>query len=167
MKKLTLYAATVTALFGAQVQAAPGDVKLIGSVAPICELTGISTQHMDFGDVSTQQTVTIDQLQMKCNDIDGATVTLTSAEGGLESDDNEDYALKYDATFTPDDLAYTAFTLSTQGGPGDNDVSAMKSYGGSAELAGGFGATLEIVTQENSLWSGGYSDTITINITSN
>jgi hypothetical protein len=29
MKKLTLYAATVTAIFGAQVQAAPGDVQLV------------------------------------------------------------------------------------------------------------------------------------------
>ncbi len=167
MKKLTLYAATVTALFGAQVQAAPGDVKLVGSVSPICELTGISTQHMDFGDVSTQQTVTIDQLQMKCNDVDGATVTLTSAEGGLESDDNEDYALKYDAIFKPDHPDYTSFTLNAPGGPGENDVSASKIYGGSRDLAVGIRASLEINTTQSSPWAGGYSDTITINITSN
>lgn len=113
MKKLTLYAATVTAIFGAQVQAAPGDVQLVGFVSPVCEVTGLSTQLMDFGNVSQIQNLSVSGLNMKCNDVDGATVTLTSAEGGLESDDSEDYALTYDATFNPSGLA--PFTLNAPG----------------------------------------------------
>lgn len=167
MKKLTLYVATVTAIFGAQVQAAPGDVQLVGFVSPICEVTGLSTQLMDFGDVSQIQDLSVSGLNMKCNDVDGATVTLTSAEGGLESDDSEDYALKYDATFTPSDASFAAFTLNAPGGPGQNDVSVSNSYAGSSALATGFAASIKIITTETSPWAGGYSDTLTVNITSN
>ncbi|CAK1841285.1 hypothetical protein [Vibrio crassostreae] len=165
MKKLTLYAATVTAILGAQVQAAPGDVQLVGFVSPVCEVTGLSTQLMDFGNVSQIQNLSVSGLNMKCNDVDGATVTLTSAEGGLESDDSEDYALTYDATFNPSGLA--PFTLNAPGGPGLNDVSVSNSYGGSGALATGVAASIDIVTTETSPWAGGYSDTLTVNITSN
>lgn len=165
MKKLTIYAATATAIFGAQVQAAPGDVQLVGFVSPVCEVTGLSTQLMDFGNVSQIQNLSVSGLNMKCNDVDGATVTLTSAEGGLESDDSEDYALTYDATFNPSGLA--AFTLNAPGGPGLNDVSVSNSYGGSGALATGVAASIDIVTTETSPWAGGYSDTLTVNITSN
>ncbi|UPR37236.1 hypothetical protein ITG09_18560 [Vibrio cyclitrophicus] len=165
MKKLTLYAATVTAIFGAQAQAAPGDVQLVGFVSPVCEVTGLSTQLMDFGNVSQIQNLSVSGLNMKCNDVDGATVTLTSAEGGLESDDSEDYALTYDATFNPSGL--TPFTLNAPGGPGLNDVSVSNSYAGSGALATGVTASIDIVTTETSPWAGGYSDTLTVNITSN
>ncbi|ARP40237.1 MULTISPECIES: hypothetical protein [Vibrio] len=166
MKKLTLYAATVTAIFGAQVQAAPGDVQLVGFVSPVCEVTGLSTQLMDFGNVSQIQNLSVSGLNMKCNDVDGATVTLTSAEGGLESDDSEDYALTYDATFNPAG-GLAPFTLNAPGGPGQNDVSVSNSYGGSGTLATGVAASIDIVTTETSPWAGGYSDTLTVNITSN
>lgn len=166
MKKLTLSAAAVAAIFGAQVQAAPGDVHLVGSVAPICEVTGLSTQLVDFGNVSQLQNISLSGLSMKCNDVDGATVTMTSSEGGLESDDKEDFALKYNATFTPDG-GLPPFTLNAPGGPGLNDVSATQSYGGSIALATGVGASIDIATTQTSPWAGGYSDTLTVNITSN
>lgn len=166
MKKLTLYVATITAIFGAQVQAAPGDVQLVGYVSPVCEVTGLSTQLTDIGDVSTSnQTISISGLFMKCNDADGATVTLTSAEGGLESDDKEDFALTYNATFKPTGLA--DFTLNAPGGPGQNNVSVSNPYAGSGTLATGVDASIDIVTTQASPWAGGYSDTLTINITSN
>ncbi|CUB03305.1 hypothetical protein [Marinomonas fungiae] len=166
MKKLTLSAAAVAAIFGAQVQAAPGDVQLVGFVSPICEVTGLSTQLVDFGNVSQIQNVSLSGLNMRCNDADGATVTLTSSEGGLESDDNEDFALKYDATFTPSG-GLPSFTLNAPGGPGQNDVSVAQPYGGSSALASGVGASINIATTETSPWAGGYSDTLTVNITSN
>lgn len=166
MKKLTLSAAVVAAMFGAQAQAAPGDVQLVGFVSPICEVTGLSTQLIDFGNVSQLQDVSVSGLNMKCNDVDGATVSLTSSEGGLESDDNEDFALKYDATFNPGG-GLAAFTLNAPGGPGQNDVSVNKSYGGSTALAAGVTASIDIATTETSPWAGGYSDTLTVNITSN
>ncbi|NMS24421.1 hypothetical protein HKB34_27935, partial [Vibrio parahaemolyticus] len=59
------------------------------------------------------------------------------------------------------------FTLNAPGGPGLNDVSASQSYGGSGNLATGVGASIDIVTTETSPWAGGYSDTLTVNITSN
>lgn len=166
MKKLTLSAAIATAIFGVQAHAGPGDVQLVGFVTPICEVTGLSTQLIDFGDVSQIQNVSVSGLNMKCNDVDGATVTLTSSEGGLESDDDEDFALKYDATFNPGG-GLSSFTLNAPGGPGLNDVSATQSYAGSGSLATGIGASIDIATTETSPWAGGYSDTLTVNITSN
>ncbi len=113
MKKLTICAAAVTAIFGSQVHAGPGDVQLVGYVSPVCEVSGLATQLLDFGDVTQEQTVSID-LDMKCNDVDGATVSLTSSEGGLESDDDEDFALTYTATFAPTGLP--SFDLNAPGG---------------------------------------------------
>ncbi|WP_159738511.1 hypothetical protein [Vibrio atypicus] len=164
MKKLTFCAAAITAVLASPVSAAPGDVQLVGYVSPVCEVSGLATQLLDFGSVDTFQSVSIG-MSMKCNDVDGATVKLTSSEGGLESDDSEDYALTYDATFTPAGLP--ALVLNAPGGPGQNDVSVTQSYPGSATLATGIAATLDVVTTETAAWAGGYSDTLTVNITSN
>ncbi|ENC6710298.1 hypothetical protein ABKY54_004914 [Vibrio harveyi] len=164
MKKLTICAAAVTAIFGSQVHAGPGDVQLVGYVSPVCEVSGLATQLLDFGDVTQEQTVSID-LDMKCNDVDGATVSLTSSEGGLESDDDEDFALTYTATFAPTGLP--SFDLNAPGGPGLNDVSSELSYPGSLGLASGVDATLTVQTTEVATWAGGYSDTLTVNVTSN
>ncbi|KHD24671.1 hypothetical protein NM09_10900 [Vibrio caribbeanicus] len=164
MKKLTFCAAAVTAVLTTPIHAAPGDVQLVGYVSPVCEVSGLSTQLVDLGLVTSTQSVSI-PLAIQCNDIDGATVKLTSAEGGLESDDNEDYALKYTATFTPAGLA--PLVLNTPGGPGPNDVSNSLSYPGSSTLATGVAATLDVATTETAAWAGGYSDTLTVNITSN
>jgi len=105
-------------------------------------------------------------MDFKCNDIDGATVTLTSSEGGLESDDNEDFALKYEALFSSNDLS-PDLQLKAPGGPGQNDVSVSESYGGSTDLASGITASLSVTTTEAAKWAGGYSDTLTVNVTSN
>lgn len=166
MKKLTISATVLTALFGVQAQAAPGDVQLVGFVSPVCEVTGLSTQLFDFGDVTQLQNVSISGLGMRCNDADGATVTLTSSEGGLESDDNEDFALTYSATFNPGG-GLAPFTLNAPGGPGANDVSIAQTYAGSVDLASGVMASIDVETTEISPWAGGYSDTLTVNITSN
>lgn len=163
MKKLTFCAAAVTAVLATPIHAAPGDVQLTGYVAPVCEVSGLNTQILDFGSVVSTQTVSAN-LNIKCNDADGASVTLTSSEGGLESDDNEDFALKYTATFTPTGLG--TLTLNAPGGPGQNDVKANKSYPGSTLLAGGVPAVLEVSTIDTSPWAGGYSDTLTVNIRS-
>ncbi|WP_018982194.1 hypothetical protein [Salinimonas chungwhensis] len=165
MRKLTLCAAAVTALVASASHAGPGDVQLVGYVSPVCEVSGLNTQLLDFGDVtSSHQSVNIG-MHFKCNDVDGATVTLISAEGGLESDDDEDFALTYDAVFTPTGL--TPLTLNAPGGPGQNDVPASQIYGGSSALASGVGASLVVTTTEAATWAGGYSDTLTVNVTSN
>ncbi|MDN3697136.1 MULTISPECIES: hypothetical protein [Vibrio] len=162
MKKLTICAVAVSGLFAAQANA--GDVQLVGFVAPVCEVSGLYTQLLDFGQVSSIQSVSTD-LSIQCNDADGATVTLTSAEGGLESDDKEDYAIGYTATLSPD--SHADLVLTTLGGPGANDVSASMSYSGSLALAGGVPTSLSVTTNETMGWSGGYSDTLTVQVTAN
>ena len=163
MKKLTLCAIAVSGLFAAQANA--GDVQLAGYVPAVCEVTGLNTQLLDFGSVATaNQTVTYG-LNIQCNDGDGATITMTSAEGGLESDDVEDYAIAYDAVLSPAGL--TDLTLNAPGGIGTNGTSNSASYGGSGLLATGISATLDIETQGAAPWSGGYSDTLTVQISAN
>ncbi|SON52403.1 hypothetical protein [Vibrio tapetis] len=162
MNKLTICAIAVTAAFTTQANA--GDVQLVGYVAPVCEVNGLYTQLLDFGQIdASTQTVTAN-LTLKCNDADGAVVTLTSAEGGLESDDNEDFAIGYTATLTPSSM--TPLVLVTAGGPGLNNVSATQGYSGS-NLASGTAASLVVETASTAQWSGGYSDTLTVQITAN
>lgn len=165
MKKLSLCPAAVTAIFASQANAGPGDVQLVGFVSPTCEVQGLATQLLDFGNVTNPgQNVSIGMFFL-CNDVDGATVTLTSAEGGLESDDAEDVALAYDATFNPAGLG--SFTMNAPGGFATNNFSQSNSYPGSSLLAGGVPATLSVTTVGSSIWAGGYSDTLTVNVTSN
>ncbi|WP_218958928.1 hypothetical protein [Salinimonas marina] len=51
MKKLTMCAAAVTVVLSTQANASPGDVQLVGFVSPVCEVTGLFTQLLDFGSV--------------------------------------------------------------------------------------------------------------------
>lgn len=166
MKKLTMCAAAVTVILSSQANASPGDVQLVGFVSPVCEVTGLFTQALDFGSVVSSGQSVSTSIDLQCNDADGATVTMTSAEGGLESDDLEDFALTYTATFTPSG-GLPSFSLFAPGGPGLNNVSESLSYGGSSALASGVSGTLSVMTTEGSPWAGGYSDTLTVNITSN
>lgn len=162
MKKLTMCAVAVSALFGTQVNA--GSLHLTGFIEPVCEITDLASQALNFGAVTSVQTAQ-DDITVKCNDSDGATITLTSVEGGLESDDNEDYAIPYQAVLTPSVSGLAPITLNAPGGPGLNNVSVSESYSGSTSLATGVSATLSITTQGTALWAGGYSDTLTVQIT--
>lgn len=164
MKKLTMCAAAVAVLCASQANAGPDDVQLVGFVAPVCEVTGLNTQLMDFGLVNVSGKTVSTTFNMKCNDVNGAKVTMTSAEGGLESDDAEDVSLAYDASFTPSGLG--TLLLDAPGGFGTNDYSKVKTYAGSSALASGITGTLKVVTKGSSPWAGGYSDTLTVNVTS-
>jgi len=166
MKKLTMCAAAVTVVLSCQANADPGNVQLVGFVSPVCEIYGLGSQLLDFESVVTQGKTVSTKIGMKCNDVDGATVEMVSSEGGLESDDDEDFALTYDATFAPGG-GLPSFTLNAPGGPGQNDVSADYSYSGSNLLASGILGVLKVKTTEGSPWAGGYSDTLTVNISSN
>ncbi|NMH60470.1 hypothetical protein [Alteromonas ponticola] len=166
MRKVTIFSAAAVMVYATQLQAAPADdLHLTAFVNPICEVTNSGLPTIDFGDVSIGLQTQVVNLFLQCNDAEGAVVKLISVEGGLESDDKEDHAIKYDATFAP--LTLTPFTLSTTGGPGVNDQWADHNYSGSSALAAGMPTTLTIATQETMPWAGGYSDTLAINITAN
>ena len=165
MKKLTMCAVAATVVLSCQANAAPGNVQLVGAVLPVCEVTGMNSQLLDFGLVDVAHKTVSANIKMKCNDSDGATVTLTSAEGGLESDDKEDHALAYDAKFSVGSLP--VLILDAPGGIGTNNYAKSETYSGSTALAGGINGHLTVETQDSSPWAGGYSDTLTLDITSN
>ncbi len=160
MKKLTLSAIAVSALFAGNTTA--GDVQLVGYVPAVCEVTGLFTQLLDFGNVTTAgQTTSVGTVGIQCNDADGAIVTLSSAEGGLESDDAEDVSLAYDAVLT---TASGDVTLNAPGGFATNGASASGTFGASTALASGLVGSLTFTTVDAAIWSGGYSDTLTVQI---
>lgn len=166
MNKLTVCAVVISGAFATQALAAPTAVQVQAINPSVCEISA-NQLVLDLKNPSVQNTATTN-FTMKCNDRNGATVKMVSAEGGLEADDAlpDDFALAYKATFTPDGLDSLTFT--PPGGTGPNNFeSEAKSYAGTTDLAGGISATLEVTNTQTAPWSGGYSDTITISITSN
>ncbi|WP_087021300.1 hypothetical protein [Thaumasiovibrio subtropicus] len=161
MKKLAISTAIMTAMIAGNAFAA--QVKLDGEVASTCE---ISTQDvLAFGDLTQIQTQTI-EFDVLCNDYDGATISLISTEGGLESSDVEDKVIGYDATFT---LGGEDFTLTTGvASYGQNDKTESHDYSSKASLmASGVKASLLAVTKEKAKWAGYYQDQLTVQITAN
>ncbi|NVJ61422.1 MAG: hypothetical protein HWE27_13585 [Gammaproteobacteria bacterium] len=165
MNKLTVCAVVISGAFATQVMANPVAVQITAQNQAVCEVKGSALQ-LTVGSAATTDSAASTQLTMKCNDRQGATVKLISQEGGLESDDAEDFAIAYKATFTPDGLE--PLVLDAPGGFGTNNFeSAPKSYAGSEALATGIDTTLEVNNTGTAVWAGGYSDTITISITAN
>ncbi len=161
MKKLTLLAASLTTLFAGAASA--GDVHLTGDIAPVCEVTGFSSGNIDrqFATLTDGEVVTVSGISLNCNDVDGATVKLVSTEGGLESDDDEDFALTYDAVL---DVGGDTLTLNAPGGPGQNDVAVEKNYDGDV-LVLNPSASLTVTLTEDGTYAGGWSDTLQLSIT--
>jgi len=165
MKNLTKLTLLSASLFAAGIAQA-SDTQLIGTVEAVCEAEVNGTLLMDFG-IDPQAGDSESQgVEVRCNDGDGATVELRSAEGGLESDDNEDFSVEYTATLVE---AATGINLSltTSPGVGLNDEFVDQNIGGSAALAGGVVAALEVTLNDTPVWSGGYSDTLSVEITAN
>ncbi|MFT5706404.1 MAG: hypothetical protein ACI9ES_000683 [Oceanospirillaceae bacterium] len=159
MRKITLIAASLTALFASAANA--GDVQLAGYVPAVCEVTGLNTQLNDFGNVSGSATASDIAFNVECNDVDGASIQMISAEGGLESDDAEDQSLPYTATLAI--ATYPDLVLNAPGGVGTNGANVDATYSATG-LLGGAAATLSFATTGGAMWSGGYSDTLTVQI---
>ena len=103
---------------------------------------------------------------IQCNDGDGATLRVQSSEGGLESDDNEDLSIEYNATAT---IGATTVVLITDPGVGTNDQFEEESIPGGAALAGapGLGGNMVVTLLDTPVFAGGYQDTISLNLTAN
>lgn len=154
--------------------AGPSSTQVNGFVSGVCEINGLSP--LSFSTLVSGATTPTQNLTLKCNDADGAEVTLTSTEGGLESDDvqgildvgSDGGEVDYVATLASGALN-TSVVLDTRSGNFgeifDNDKSKTETANGSSSLAAGVPATLDVELKEDALWAGGYSDTLQVSVT--
>lgn len=163
MKKLLSIAAPAALLAAAAAISSPAfasNAHVSGFVSPVCEVS-IDFEDLYMADNLVAGATVGTPLSFDCNDTDGATVSMTSSEGGLESDDQEDLEVEYVATLTAG-----ALTLILDTGPaqGNNDVGVDGQLPASGTPTAG---TLNVVLSETAPWAGGYSDTLSIDITAN
>ncbi len=164
LTKLSIVAATLLAV--GNVNAA--ETHVIGSVDEICDLD-IGNTQLDFGPNPNAGAMVSTNFSVQCNDGDGATLRVQSSEGGLESDDNEDLSIEYTAEASVGGTPVV--TLTTTPGVGLNDEFAEAAIGSTfadaLALAAGQGGQLKVTLLDKPLFSGGYSDTISVNLTAN
>lgn len=165
MKKLISIAAPAALLAAMAIAPAnAGNTNLTGFVPEVCELS-IADAQLDFGSLVAGTTASTD-VEFNCNDGDGATVTITSTESGMESDDNEDYEVDYTATLSAPGLTIAPLDTGAQG-QGLDHFEVGQLAGPSATASPVVMGTLSIVLDEGAPWAGGYSDTIQIDISAN
>ncbi|MGH1428960.1 MAG: hypothetical protein ACRBEE_13535 [Arenicella sp.] len=167
MKTLSklLIASSVAAFFSTNALAADNDTHLTGEVKAVCEAKVL--KDLDFGqDGITAGAMLNTPVKIRCNDADGATVKLISSEGGLESDDNEDFSVEYTADLT-EGASGLNISLTTSPGVGLNDEFEEQTLPGSLALAGGVDADLKVTVNDSPVFAGGYSDTLTVTIAAN
>ncbi|PWE18618.1 hypothetical protein DDZ18_03165 [Marinicauda salina] len=160
MKKL-LIATAAAAFIAPAAIAQSGGAQITGVVDPVCEVSDLFA-NLGFASV-TQGAQINDGFGVQCNDADGAVLTVISSEGGLESDDNEDFAVPYTATVSGPSFNGSG---STPAQPGPNDVTLVSDFNAfTTGLAAGEAHNLNITLDATGLWAGGYSDTIFVQIT--
>jgi hypothetical protein len=158
MKKLIVLSA-IAALSSGSVLA--DSINVGGAVQSVCEISNAGTV-MYFPNLSNGDDSVIN-FELQCNDVDGATLSLTTAEGHLQNADDEDQGVGYTA-----DLNAGPFSFSLVANDGLNDQSADQSQVGTpAMAAGGVAGTILITVTEEPVWSGTYADTLTLGITAN
>ncbi len=132
-----------------------------GAVESICEVSNVNTTTY-FPALAKDQTKTIG-FDLQCNDADGATMSLTTAEGHLQNADREDQGVGYTAELNANPFAFTLVAEN-----GHNDQSVEQSQPGSFALAaGGVAGTIELTITQNPVFSGTYADTLMLAITAN
>ncbi|MDN2481836.1 hypothetical protein [Vibrio agarivorans] len=170
MKKLAL-AAAVSVLMAGQVYADPDfsgepiDFELEAEVESTCYVSFFSStllnDTMNFGTPSVDDSLDGD-ITFKCNDPDGATLTMTSAQGGLTNIDLLTEKVKYEAKLTVGTASSTLVTAE-----GENE-SATLNVPASATLAGaGQSGNVLVTLKESATYAGEYLDTLTIQIAAN
>ncbi|NHH88357.1 MULTISPECIES: hypothetical protein [unclassified Pseudoalteromonas] len=158
MKKLMTLTAIAVLTSGA---AFAENLNVGGSVASICEVSNINTTAY-FPALAKDQTKMIN-FDLQCNDADGATMSLTTAEGHLQNADQEDQGVGYTAELNANPFS---FTLTADNGI--NDQSVEQSQPGSVALAtGGIAGTIELTVTEDPVFAGTYADTLMLAITAN
>lgn len=164
MRNMLMAGAASVALLGAT-QVMAQSAQMSGFVQPVCEVTGLDTA-LAFASMTAGQEVNDDDINISCNDGDGATLVLRSSEGGMESDDNEDLSIEYTAVLESPAIPELPLSLTTTTGVGLNDEFASVEVAGSPALAiGGVAAALTVTLNDTAAFAGGYSDTISVEVT--
>ncbi|MBB1406363.1 hypothetical protein J5X91_04665 [Pseudoalteromonas sp. K222D] len=158
MKKLIVLSAIAALTSGA---ALAENLNVGGAVASICQAstTGGSAVLFPALSVGASQTVGV---SIKCNDPDGAIVSLTTSEGHLQNADQEDKGVGYWA-----ELNAAPYALTLKAMTGANDTSVVQDESGSAGLANGLSGTIKITIKQAALYSGTYADTLKLSIIAN
>jgi len=160
MKKI-IASVAVLGLLGGAAQAA--DTQLVGFVTPVCEAEFTSILLEDFGlDPQAGDSISI-PVSLECNSGDGATITLVSEEGGLESDVREDNNANYTATLAAGPVSLSLVTVGAAG-PNNQSASTTATFG---QLAGGQVGNVTVTLDQTPRFAGGYSDTMSLEITAN
>ena len=153
----------IGALAAAGGASAQQQTNLGGSVPPICAVANLNPS-LNFANIVAGASVS-DPFDVRCNDVDGATMKLTSSEGHLESDDFEDQGVGYVASLSQGPIG---LNLNLNATSGINDISNTDNMPGSFALAAGVNnANFQATLTGNGVWAGGYSDTLTVDITAN
>lgn len=158
MKKLIVISAIAALTSGS---ALADSINVGGAVQSVCEISNAGTV-MYFPNLTSGNNSTIN-FELQCNDVDGATLSLTTAEGHLQNADDEDQGVGYTA-----DLNAGPFSFTLTADDGWNDQSAEQSQAGTPGMAaGGVAGSILITVTEEPVWSGTYADTLTLGITAN
>ncbi|ASM54754.1 hypothetical protein PNIG_a2773 [Pseudoalteromonas nigrifaciens] len=158
MKKLIVLSAIAALTSGA---ALADSINLGAAVQSVCGVSNTETVKY-FPALALGNSATVN-FNLQCNDVDGATISLTTSEGHLQNSDNEDMGVGYTAALSAGPFA---FTLTADDGA--NDQSASQSQAGTAALAaGGLAGTILVTVTQTPTWSGTYADTLTLGITAN
>lgn len=159
MKKLLVLSAIATLTSGA---ALASDIAVNGSVPSVCEVTSMDTSSVSFSELAVGETSNLG-FSMTCNDYDGATVSLTSSEGHMQTVDGLDATgVGYTAALTASPYSFTLNATT-----GSDDLTASQSETGSATLAGGISGNILMTVTQTPTFSGNYTDQLKLSITAN
>ncbi|WP_133010412.1 hypothetical protein [Marinomonas flavescens] len=159
MKKLIMLSAIAALTSGA---ALAGTFQVSGSNPSVCEAT-TSLNAVSFPVLQQGKTSNI-PFTLRCNDADGATVSLTSSEGQLETTDGQDATgVGYSAKLSAAPYNFTLTALS-----GVNNQVAKETHSGSPALAaGGVAGNILLTVLTNPIYAGSYNDDLMLTVEAN
>lgn len=159
MKKLIVLSAIATLTSGVVLA---DDLSLSGAVKSICEVSSIDAAAA-FPALVIGSSAKV-PFKMQCNDYDGATVTLTSSEGHLQTVDGKDATgVGYTAALLAGPFNFTLVAES-----GSDDIEASDSQPGSKEMAaGGMAGEILLTVTQTPIYSGSYTDMLKLSVSAN
>ncbi|MGI9449920.1 MAG: hypothetical protein ACR2QH_04680 [Geminicoccaceae bacterium] len=163
-KFLTIGAAGVALVAAGQAMAA--DTVITYTIQPTCDVTDLDDVTVNSANVgaANQALTQTEVFTVICDDAAGATLSLTTANGGLQNADDATIVNNYTAAVTGTGI--TTASLTTDGTAGATVPVVQTASADLANPANSDNATLT-VTADAFAFSGTYSDTLTIDITAN